>query len=44
MATFQERSITVPLKIRLTGGGARANLFEVDITFPASVGPDKVRD
>ena len=43
MATFQERSISA-FKNQLTGGGARSNLFEVDITFPASVGPDKVRD
>ena len=43
MATFQERSISA-FKNQLTGGGARSNLFEVDITFPASVGPDKIRD
>ena len=43
MATFQERSISA-FKNQLTGGGARSNLFEVDITFPSSVGPDKVRD
>ena len=43
MATFRERSISA-FRGKLTGGGARSNLFEVDITFPASVGPDKIRD
>ena len=43
MATFLERSISA-FRGKLTGGGARSNLFEVDITFPASVGPDNVRD
>ena len=43
MATFRERSISA-FRGKLTGGGARSNLFEVDITFPASVGPDAVRD
>ena len=43
MATFRERSISA-FRGKLTGGGARSNLFEVDITFPASVGPDNVRD
>ena len=43
MATFQERSISA-FRGKLTGGGARSNLFEVDITFPTSVGPDNVRD
>ena len=41
--TFNTRNIT-EFRSRLTGGGARSNLFEVDITFPASVGPDAVRD
>ena len=43
MATFRERSISA-FRGKLTGGGARSNLFEVDITFPTSVGPDNVRD
>ena len=43
MASFEERSISA-FKGQLTGGGARSNLFEVDITFPASVGPDNTRD
>ena len=33
MATFNERNIT-EFRSRLAGGGARSNLFEVDITFP----------
>ena len=37
MATFQERNISA-FKSKLTGGGARTNLFEVGITFPDSVG------
>ncbi len=37
MASFQERSISA-FKGQLTGGGTRSNLFEVDITFPTSVG------
>ena len=37
MATFQERNISA-FKSKLTGGGARSNLFEVDITFPDAVG------
>ena len=43
MATFRERSISA-FRGKLTGGCARSNLFVVDITFPASVGPDNVRD
>ena len=33
MATFNQRNIT-ELRSRLSGGGARANLFEVEIAFP----------
>ena len=33
MATFQERSISA-FRGQLTGGGARSNLFEVEIKFP----------
>ena len=33
MATFNQRSIT-EFRSRLSGGGARANLFEVEIAFP----------
>ena len=33
MANFNQRSIT-DFRSRMTGGGARANLFEVEITFP----------
>ena len=33
MATFNQRNIT-EFRSRLTGGGARANLFEVEIAFP----------
>ena len=33
MATFNQRNIT-EFRSRLSGGGARANLFEVDIAFP----------
>ena len=38
MATLHgERSIE-SFRSKMTGGGARSNLFEVDITFPTSVG------
>ena len=40
MATFNQRSIT-EFRSRLTGGGARANLFEVGITFPDGLGIDE---
>ena len=33
MATFNKRNITA-FRSRLAGGGARANLFEVEIGFP----------
>ena len=33
MATFNQRNIT-DFRSRMTGGGARSNLFEVEITFP----------
>ena len=33
MATFNQRNIT-DFRARMTGGGARSNLFEVEITFP----------
>ena len=38
---FSERSI-VDFKSRMRGGGARSNLFEVDITFPGSVGNSNI--
>ena len=41
MATFQERNISA-FKSKLTGGGARTNLFEVGITFPDSVGNNNI--
>ena len=41
MASFQDRSITA-FKGKMTGGGARSNLFEVDITFPGSVGNSNI--
>ena len=37
MATFNQRSIT-EFRSKLTGGGARSNLFEVDITYPSGFG------
>jgi len=37
MATFNQRNIT-EFRSRLTGGGARANLFEVEIDFPQGLG------
>ena len=37
MATFNQRNIT-EFRSRLTGGGARANLFEVEIDFPEGLG------
>ena len=40
MATFNQRNIT-EFRSRLTGGGARANLFEVGITFPDGLGIDE---
>ena len=33
MATFNQRNIT-EFRSRVSGGGARANLFEVEIAFP----------
>tara|TARA_Y100000004_G_scaffold176087_1_gene216343 strand:+ start:52 stop:645 length:594 start_codon:yes stop_codon:yes gene_type:complete len=41
MASFQDRSITA-FKGKMSGGGARSNLFEVDITFPGSVGNSNI--
>ena len=37
MANFSERSIT-EFRSRMTGGGARSNLFEVEIAFPEELG------
>ena len=37
MATFNQRNIT-EFRSRLTGGGARSNLFEVEIAFPEEPG------
>jgi len=37
MASFTDRSIT-DFRSRLKGGGARANLFEVELTFPGGIG------
>ena len=37
MASFNERSIT-EFRSRMTGGGARSNLFEVNIQYPTDVG------
>ena len=37
MATFNQRNIT-DFRSRMTGGGARSNLFEVEITFPGGIG------
>ena len=37
MASFNERSIT-EFRSRMTGGGARSNLFEVNIQYPDAVG------
>jgi len=37
MATFNQRNIT-EFRSRLSGGGARANLFEVEIAFPEELG------
>ena len=34
---FTERNIT-EFRSRMTGGGARSNLFEVEITFPGEIG------
>ena len=39
MATFNQRNIT-EFRSRLAGGGARANLFEVEIAFPDELGID----
>ena len=39
MATFNQRNIT-EFRSRLSGGGARANLFEVEIAFPDELGID----
>ena len=36
MATFNERSIT-EFRSRMTGGGARSNLFEVNIQYPNGI-------
>jgi len=38
MADFNSRSIN-SFKAKLTGGGARPNLFEVDLGFPATLTP-----
>ena len=38
MANFDSRSIN-SFKARLTGGGARPNLFEVDLGFPTNLKP-----
>ena len=35
--SFTERNIT-EFRSRMTGGGARSNLFEVEITFPGDIG------
>ncbi len=40
MATFNQRNIT-EFRSRVTGGGARANIFEVGITFPDGLGIDE---
>ena len=37
MASFNERSI-VDFRSKMTGGGARSNLFEVNIQYPTGVG------
>ena len=37
MATFNQRNIT-EFRSRLAGGGARSNLFEVEIAFPEDLG------
>ena len=37
METFNQRSIT-EFRSKLTGGGARSNLFEVNIQYPTDVG------
>ena len=37
MATFNQRNIT-EFRSRLSGGGARSNLFEVEIAFPEELG------
>jgi len=37
--TFNQRNIT-EFRSRLTGGGARANLFEIEIAFPDDLGID----
>ena len=37
MATFNQKNIT-DFRSRMTGGGARSNLFEVEITFPGGLG------
>ena len=39
MATFNQRNIT-EFRSRLTGCGARANLFEIEIAFPDDLGID----
>ena len=36
MATFNERNIT-EFRSRLAGGGARSNLFEIEIDFPENI-------
>ena len=40
MATFNQRNIT-EFRSRLSGGGARSNLFEVEIGFPEGLGVDE---
>ena len=37
------RKIT-DFKSKLTGGGARSNLFEVELSFPAAVAVDGLND
>ena len=39
--TFQERSI-VDFRDKMTGGGARSNLFEVNIAYPGFLGDEDV--
>ena len=38
--TFNQRNIT-EFRSRLSGGGARSNLFEVEIGFPEGLGVDE---
>ena len=41
--SFQNRSIT-NFRDRLIGGGARPNMFEVNIDLPDQIGKDNNRD